>query len=118
MDSSVLNAQHFGMLPGAGYGEANRIALQRASNELKAAGGGTIFIPAGIYEIAGAIEIEVSTAATADGTIRITGEDGPTLVQQDENSLFLVTEAGEESDVGHVVLEGLTFQGNHQPATP
>lgn len=118
MEAIVLNAQDYGVTAGVGYGETNRIALQRATDELQAAGGGTIFIPAGIYEFAGTIETEVSTAASNTGTLRITGEGGPTLVQPDENNLFVVTDAGNERAPGHVVFEGLTFQGNLQPATP
>jgi hypothetical protein len=116
MESSVLNAQDCGVTPGVGYGETNRIALQRAVDEMQTAGGGTIFIPTGVYEFAGAINIEVSTAASAAGTVRITGEGGPTLLLQDENNLFVVTDACDGSDVGNVALEGLHFQGSLEAA--
>ena len=116
MESSILNAQDCGVTPGAGYGETNRIALQRAVDEMHAAGGGTIVIPTGVYKFAGAINIEVSTAANAAGTVRITGEGGPTLVQPDENNLFVVTDVCDGSAVGLVVLEGLHLQGTLEAA--
>jgi hypothetical protein len=67
---------------------------------------------------AGAINIEVSTAASAAGTIRSTGEGGPALVQRDENNLFVVTDTRDESAVDRAVFEGRYFQGNLEAARP
>ncbi len=118
MESGVLNAQDCGVTPGVGYGETNRIALQRAVDEMRAAGGGTVFIPTGVYEFAGAINVEVSSTASAPGTVRIRGEGDPTLVRCEGNNLFVVTDVRDESAVGHVVFEGLHFEGSLEPATP
>jgi hypothetical protein len=99
MELGVLNAEDCGVTLGVGYGQTNRIALQRAVDEMQAAGGGTIFIPTGVYEFAGAINMEVSTTASA-GTVRVTGDGGPALVQRDGNNLFVVTDACDEGAVG------------------
>jgi Pectate lyase superfamily protein len=74
MESDILNVRDCGVTPGFGYGETNRIALQRAIDEMRGAGGGTIYIPTGVYEVAGAINVEISTGASATGTVRISGD--------------------------------------------
>jgi polygalacturonase len=51
MESDILNTRDCGVTPGVGYGETNRIALQRSVDEMRGAGGGTIYIPTGVYEI-------------------------------------------------------------------
>jgi polygalacturonase len=116
MEADILNARDCGVTSAVGYAETNQIALQRAIDEMCVAGGGTILIPTGVYDFAGPIDVEVSTAPNASGTIRIAGEGYPTLVAQDENSLFVVTDAHNSGAVGHVVLEGLHFRGSWLPA--
>jgi hypothetical protein len=116
MESGFLNARDCGITPGCGYGETNRIALQRAVDEMRNTGGGTIYIPTGVYEVAGAINVEISTAASATGTVCISGEGSATLVQSVESNLFVVTDAEDDSSEGHVLFEGLTFKGAF-PAT-
>jgi hypothetical protein len=118
MELGALNAQDRGVTPTVGYGETNAIALQRALEEMQGVEGGTIFIPTGVYELAGAINMEVSTVASAVGTVRITVEGGPTVVQRDENNLFVVTDAYDEVAVGHAVFEGLRFQRSPEAARP
>jgi hypothetical protein len=110
MESYVLNAEEYDPIPGAGYSETRRIALPRVVSQMQVAEGGTIFIPTGVYEFAGAINMEVSTEASAAGTIRITGKRDPTLVMQDKNKLFVVTNAPDESAAIHVIFEGLRFE--------
>ena len=75
---------------------------------MQTAGRATIFIPTGAYEFAGVVNMEVRTSASAAGTIRITGEGAPTLLQRDENNLFVVTDARDENAVGHE--EGFAFE--------
>ncbi len=111
MESDILNARDCGVTPGFGYGETNRIALQRAVDEMRGAGGGTIYISTGVYEVAGAINVEISTAASATGTVRIRGEENTTLVQPVGSDLFVVTDAQDGASVSQVQFEGLTFQG-------
>jgi hypothetical protein len=111
MDTDLRNAADYGVLPGNGLGKDNAAALQRALDELGAAGGGTLFIPEGVYEFAERINIAVSTDANCSGTLRVTGDRMPTLVATDDNTVFVVTD-GANVRVGHVVLEGLQFQGN------
>ncbi|HLY00961.1 MAG TPA: hypothetical protein VKR56_00540 [Candidatus Cybelea sp.] len=111
MEIGVLNARDRGVISGAGYGETNKIALERAIDEMRAAGGGTIFIPTGIYELPNPINVVVSTAPSASGTVRITGEKGATLAPQNENSMFVVTDVCDSGSAGHVAFEGLRFQG-------
>jgi hypothetical protein len=110
MESDILNAWDCGVTPGFGYGETNPIALQRAVDEMRGAGGGTVYIPTGVYEVAGAINLEISTAASATGTVRISGERSVTLVQSVESNLFVGTDAQDGACVGQVLLEGLAFQ--------
>jgi hypothetical protein len=116
MESDILNARDRGVMPGLGHGETNRIALQRAVDEMRGAGGGTIYISTGVYEIAGAIDVELSTAASATGMVRISGEGNTTLVQSAESNLFVVTDAQDGGSVSQLLFEGLTFQGAF-PAT-
>jgi hypothetical protein len=110
MESDILNARDCGVTPGFGYGETNRIALQRAVDEMQGAGGGTVYIPTGVYEVAGAISLEISTAASATGTVRISGEGSATLVQSVGSNLFVVTDAQDKGSAGQVMFEGLAFQ--------
>lgn len=117
MESDILNAHDSGVTPGFGYGETNRIALQRAVDEMRGGGGGTIYIPTGVYEVAGGINVEISTGESATGTIRISGEGDATLVHSAGSNLFVVTDAPDNGTVGQVLFEGLTFQGAFQPAT-
>jgi hypothetical protein len=111
MKSETLNARDFGVTPGVGYGETNRIALQRAVDEMRGVGGGTIYISTGVYEIAGAINVEISTAASATGTVRVSGEENATLMQSVGSNLFVVTDAQDGGSVSQLLFEGLTFQG-------
>jgi hypothetical protein len=111
MDTDVLNAADYGVLPGNGLGARNSAALQRALDDLGAGGGGTLFIPAGEYEFAEPISVAVNADANCTGTLRITGGSMPALLAPDDNIVFVVTEAVNTS-VGHVVFEGLQFQGN------
>lgn len=48
MNSEPLNAADYGVLPGSDMGERNSTALQRALDELGAAGGGTLLISEGV----------------------------------------------------------------------
>jgi hypothetical protein len=118
MESAVLNAQDRGVTLSVGYSETNRTALQRAIDEMQAAGGGTIFVQSGVYEFAGTISMEVSTTASAAGTLHIIGEGGPSRVRQGENNLFVVTEAHDGSAVGQAVFERLDFQGTSKRQDP
>ncbi len=117
MRSDTLNARDCGLMPGFGYGRTNRIALQRAVDEMRSAGGGTVYIPTGVYEVAGAVNVEISKAASATGTVRIIGERSATLVQSAGTSLFVVTDAHDSGSVGPVLFEGLAFQEAAQPTT-
>lgn len=71
-----------------GYGETNRIALLRGVDEMQSAGGQTIYISAGVYEIAGAINVEISTPSSATRTVCISGEGNTTLVRLVGSDLF------------------------------
>ncbi|MGC9991834.1 MAG: hypothetical protein ABSD52_05490 [Candidatus Cybelea sp.] len=116
MNTDVLNAADYGVLPGSGPGERNSAALQRALDDLGALGGGTLLIAAWEYEFAERISVAVSTEANCSGTLRITGDSMPALVAPDDNTVFVVTEA-KNAQVGHVIFEGLQFQGNLEAPT-
>jgi hypothetical protein len=116
METSLLNAVEYGVLPGEGLGEPNSAALQRAVDELGAAGGGTLFIPNGVYEFADAISIEINTDPTGSGTLHVSGDRMPVLVRTDDCNLFVVTEC-DSGPFGHVVFEGLHLQGNLEAQT-
>lgn len=111
MDIDLRNAADYGVLPGDGSGERNSAALQRAVDELEAAGGGTLIIPWGVYEFNGAVTFAVNTDVNCSGTIRVTGDRMPTLLLSADGNAFAVTEAA-GALVGRVVFEGLQFQGN------
>jgi len=54
MNSDILNARDCGATPGFRYDETNRVALQSALDEMRGAGGRTIYVPTGVCEFAGA----------------------------------------------------------------
>ncbi|MGA8729976.1 MAG: hypothetical protein WB608_14580 [Terracidiphilus sp.] len=116
MDARLLNAADYGALPGNGLGEHNSTALQKAIDELGTAGGGTLFIPEGVYEFTGNISIAVNTEANCSGTLRITGDRMPTLLQAEDGNIFVVMETA-SGRVGRVILEGLQFQGRVETPT-
>jgi hypothetical protein len=91
MKTGIVNALDYGMKTGAGHGELNTAALRRAVKEM-GAGGGTIFISSGVYEIAGAIRLKVSADPDCERTVRIADEDYPTLVQATRDSHFEIEE--------------------------
>lgn len=110
MISDTLNARDCGVTPGFGYGETNRVALQRAVDEMQVAGGRTIYVPTGACDCGRAI-VEISTAPSAKGTVRISGEGSATLLQLAGSNLFVMTGAQDNGSVGQVRFEGLAFQG-------
>jgi hypothetical protein len=105
MNSDILNARDCGATPGFRYHEADRVALQRAADETRCAGGRTIFVPTGVCEFVGAT-VEISTAANAAGTVRTYSRTSP----------FVLTDAQNNSPSGEVLLEVLAFQGAFQAA--
>ncbi|MBV8066768.1 MAG: hypothetical protein JO113_02240 [Candidatus Eremiobacteraeota bacterium] len=78
---------------------------------MRGVGGGTIYISMGVYEVAEAINVEISTAASATGTVRIAGDGSATFVQSVGSNLFVVTDAQDDDSVSQVLFEGLAFQG-------
>jgi len=115
MKSDIPNARDRGVTPGSRHDETNRVALQRAADEMRCAGGRTIYVPAGVCEFPGA-NVEISTATSAAGTVRIHGEGSATLVQSVGSNLFVLTDVQDRRSSGEVLLEGLAFRGAFQPA--
>jgi hypothetical protein len=78
-------------------GGKNRDALQAAVNAALAAGGGLVFIPCGIYKIAGTIMISLTT----DVGLIIAGSSGGTaLVQQNAVDSFSVQSSVSDNKAG------------------
>jgi hypothetical protein len=115
MDVDLLNAADHGALSGNGVGERNNAALQETVDKLEAAGGGTLFIPEGVYEFAGDVSIAVNTDANCSAALRITGDRMPTLLQRGDSNVFVITETA-SGCVGHVLFEGLHFEGSFEAA--
>lgn len=114
MEVDILNARDCGLTPGFGYGEANRIAVQRTVEAMRRACGRTIYIQAAVYKASGAINVQISTAASARGTILRQNDGSPTLVQSVGNGTFVVTDAQDNGFVGHALSEGLALRGAFQ----
>jgi len=60
--------------------------------------------------------VEISTAASAAGTVRIHSKGSATVVQSVGSNLFVLTDAQDSRSSGEVLLEGLAFHGAFQPA--
>lgn len=86
----------FGMSP-LNSGTLNTAALQAAVNAALATSGGTIFIPAGIYQMAGTVHITgVGAPGGVFGGLLIQGSSGGTeLCQNTPVDLFDVTNTGQ-----------------------
>jgi hypothetical protein len=116
MDSDIFSVAGCGIVPGSGYGEPNTIALQHAIDQAQAADGGTVYLPAGEYEFARPIHIEVNSSTSGRGSLRIRGAGEAILVQADDSNLFVITDTDGERGFRLVELDGLHFGGN--PKTP
>ncbi len=114
MKSDILNARDCGVTPGLRLDNTNRVALQRAADEMRCAGGRTIYVTWGACGFAGTTA-EISTAASAAGTLRIHGEGSATAVQSVGSNLFVLTGAQNNSSSGEVLLEELAFQERSSP---
>ena len=106
MKSDILNARDCGTTPGFRYDKTDRVALQRAADEMRCAGGRTIYIPTGVCEFAGAA-VEISTAASAAGTLRTHGGGSATVVQSVGSNLFVLTDALDSRFQGSIPAGGL-----------
>ena len=115
MKSDILNARDCGVTPGFRHDKTNRVALQRAADEMRSAGGRTVYVPTGVCEFAGAT-VEINTAACAAGTVRIHSEGSATVVQSVGSNLFVLTDAQDSRSSGGVLLEESAFQEAFQPA--
>jgi hypothetical protein len=81
-NNAVYNAVDYGLVAGTGVSQsqqtANVAALQAAVNAALGAGGGTVVVPAGTYELSGTVTID-----NVNGGLIVKGEStGTTLVQQ------------------------------------
>jgi hypothetical protein len=115
MKSDILNVRDRGVTPGFRHDKTNGVALQRATDEMRGAGGRTIYVPTGVCEFAGAT-VEISTAASAAGTVRIHGEGSATVAQSVGSNLFVLADASNNCSSGEGLREGLAFLGAFQPA--
>jgi hypothetical protein len=106
--TATLNARDCGATPGFRHDKTSRVALQRAVDEMRGAGGRTINVPTGVCEFAGATG-EISTAASVTGTVRIRSEESATVVQSVGSNLFVLTGAQNSRSSGGVLLEGIGF---------
>jgi hypothetical protein len=83
----VFNTLGYGMTTSTGVGApaTNTTALQNAINACSGAGGGTVVIPAGIYQINGS----ATSPIVVPGKVRILGQPGATVLEvQQDASLF------------------------------
>jgi hypothetical protein len=92
----------------------NAAALQRLTDSVAAAGGGTITIPPGIYAINGTISLDPPFGSSID----IRGCEGAALVQTAGPEVPLFAIGAEDDECGHVVIANLQIQGERAPAQP
>jgi hypothetical protein len=93
---------------------ASRVASHNAVDEVWGAAGGAIYIPTAALGVAGAIYVEISTAAFVTGTLRIGGEGSATLLQSVGRKLFVIAGAQDNGSAGQAQLERLAFRGVQQ----
>lgn len=94
----VASAAPFNMSPAAS-GAANVAALQAAVNTAIAAGGGTVFIPAGVYQMTGTVTINGNSAQP--GLIISGASTGTQLFQQiSNNDIFQISGFGTNNGAG------------------
>jgi hypothetical protein len=115
MKSDIRNARDCGVTPGFPHDNTKRVALQRAADEMRCAVGRTIYVPTRVSEFAEAF-VEISTAASAAGTVRIHGEGSATVAQSVGSNLFVLADASNNCSSGEGLREGLAFLGAFQPA--
>jgi|HubBroStandDraft_1064217.scaffolds.fasta_scaffold161671_2 hypothetical protein len=115
MKSDILNARDRAITPGFRHDETNWVPLQRAADDVRCACGKTIYVPTRVSEFAEAF-VEISTAASAAGTVRIHGEGSATVAQSVGSNLFVLADASNNCSSGEGLREGLAFLGAFQPA--
>lgn len=110
----TLTRASFSMITGAvanvlDYGAStaaadNTAAIQAAIDAMSAAGGGTVYFPAGTYNLQGTLTIKSNVSYKGDsGTsvLRVNSTPGPTYIFNQASS-----------DVDNVTWDGLTFDGS------
>ncbi len=111
MGTGTVSALDYGIQQGAGRGEYNTAAFQRAVDEIESTGGGTIFVPSGVYEITGAIRLRTNADPECSTTVRIVGEEHPTIAQTAGGAHFEIKEPTKDGGASDIVVDGLTLQG-------
>jgi hypothetical protein len=110
VETNIFVALDYGLTSGPRKGRTNAAALQRAVDEARRAGGGTVQMPDGVYEIQGAIKV-VPTSRQRPPFLRIVGGDNTTLIQRGDGDVFEVLEGDEDDRSAQVVFERLHLQG-------
>jgi hypothetical protein len=99
-NNAIYNGVDYGMTVGDMSGATNTPALNAAIVALLAAGGGTLFIPAGTYNINGAIAIQPGSGSPLPAGIIIAGVSGQTkIVQNSASDIFDVTDINNDLGV-------------------
>lgn len=98
----------------ATFVQTNRVASHNAVDEVWGAAGGTIYVPPVALDVVGAIYVEISTAAFATGTLRISGEGSVPLVQSVRRNLFVIAGATGNRSAIQAQSERLAFGGGFQ----
>jgi pectate lyase len=105
MSDNYFNAIDAG-LASDNNANVNAAALQRLTDSVQAAGGGTITIPPGIYAINGTISLDPPVGSSID----IRG--CATLVKTAGAEVPLFGIGAEDDECGHVVIANLQIQGD------
>lgn len=99
-NNAIYNGVDYGMTTSDMSGSTNTPALNAAIAALLAAGGGTLFIPAGTYNINSAITIQPSSGSPPPAGIIIAGVSGQTMIVQNSASdIFDVTDINNDMGV-------------------
>jgi hypothetical protein len=105
----IVDALTYGLREGDECGASNVTSLQRAIDDVSLTGG-TILIPAGRYEIAAPINLEVRTDEHCGNSIAIVGR-GRAVLATRADSVFTMVHA-DSAQLSQITIRDLELHGN------
>jgi parallel beta-helix repeat protein len=100
IQGAVVNAQDYGANTSAAN---NAAAIQSAINAVSALGGGTVYIPTGVYNVQSAIDMKSNVTVKGDGKTSV--------LKVNSASAFNIFEQ-DTDDLVNVVFDGIAFDGS------
>lgn len=92
MTSNILDAEKYRIAPRRAYEGAAPTTLQHAANLAQAILGETVCSPVGKHEFLCQAQFGTSSTMVGSGSLRIGPTCNATIVQYDDNNLFVITE--------------------------